>query len=355
AVHRQIQVRQRLGLDALRGVHQQDRALTCGERTRDLVGDVDVPRGVDQVQYVVLVVDPPRQPNVLRLDGDAALALAVHPVEVLRPHEALLDDTGELQHPDGQGRLAMVDVRDDAEVAYPLRRREGLVGEGHSRSSVLGDRLYVPMSLHVRLPCRGATGCEGQAVAPHVAHAAAARTRPRRRVARPRTLPLGAGPPGSASVPTVCPARIRRRKAPVVRRRLPGRNPGNPRCRRDRKRGVVEVWKMFWTALSDVPAGCWAASAQHSWPAAMRPWNSRSWTLPACATTRPFWCSGPGQESACGPQVNAQQLRSAWIRPRTCCASARGGAPTWCEPARSGFAKRRPSRPGSRTSPWTWR
>src|SRR5690606_31259382 len=116
AVHRQIQVRQRLGLDALRGVHQQDRALTGGERTRDLVGEVDVPRGVDQVQYVVLVVDTPRQPNVLRLDGDAALALDVHPVEVLRPHEALLDDTGELQHPVGQGRLAMVDVRDDAEV-----------------------------------------------------------------------------------------------------------------------------------------------------------------------------------------------------------------------------------------------
>jgi hypothetical protein len=31
--------------------------------------------------------------------------------------DALVDDAGELQHPVGQGRLAVVDVGDDAEVA----------------------------------------------------------------------------------------------------------------------------------------------------------------------------------------------------------------------------------------------
>ena len=116
-LEREVEVRQRLGLDALRGVDQQQRALAGRERARDLVGEVDVAGGVDHVQDVVAaVVGRPRQPDVLRLDGDAALALDVHLVEVLRAHLPCVDDPGELQHPVGQRRLAVVDVGDDAEV-----------------------------------------------------------------------------------------------------------------------------------------------------------------------------------------------------------------------------------------------
>src|SRR3954469_25719035 len=68
------------------------------------------------MQDVVRAVQLPGQAHVLRLDGDAALALDVHLVEVLRPHVAALDDPGELQHPVGKRRLAVVDVRDDAEI-----------------------------------------------------------------------------------------------------------------------------------------------------------------------------------------------------------------------------------------------
>ncbi len=71
----------------------------------------------------------PRQPHVLGLDGDAALALDVHPVEVLGAHIPVRDDTGELQHPVGQRGLAVVDMGDDAEVPNLRRRGEGLVGE----------------------------------------------------------------------------------------------------------------------------------------------------------------------------------------------------------------------------------
>src|SRR5690349_8748740 len=74
-------------------------------------------------------VDLPRQANVLRLDRDTALALDVHPVEVLGAHRPLVDDAGELQHPVGQRGLAVVDVSDDAEVPNLRRRGEGLVGE----------------------------------------------------------------------------------------------------------------------------------------------------------------------------------------------------------------------------------
>ena len=53
----------------------------------------------------------------MRLDGDAALALEVHGVEDLRLHLARLQRAGHLEEAVGQRRLAVVDVRDDGEVA----------------------------------------------------------------------------------------------------------------------------------------------------------------------------------------------------------------------------------------------
>src|SRR3990170_484225 len=96
-----------------RGVHQEDGALAGLERTRDLVGEVDVAGRVDQVQLVAAVGEP----NGLRLDRDPALALQIHPVQVLGPHVAVRDGVGELQQAVGQRGLAVVDVRHDAEVA----------------------------------------------------------------------------------------------------------------------------------------------------------------------------------------------------------------------------------------------
>ena len=131
AVQREVKVGQGLRLDALGGVDQQHRALAGLQRARHLVGEVDVARGVDQVQHVIgfFATDSPGQPHVLRLDGDAALALDVHPVQVLGTHRPLVDDAGELQHPVGQRGLAVIDVGDDAEVPNLRRRGEGLVGE----------------------------------------------------------------------------------------------------------------------------------------------------------------------------------------------------------------------------------
>ena len=117
-VHREKEVAQRLRLDALRRVHHQDRALARGERARDLVGEVHVPRGVDEVELVVHAVRAGvAHPDGVQLDGDPALALEVHRVEQLLAHLALLDRAGGLDEPVGEGRLAVVDVRDDAEVA----------------------------------------------------------------------------------------------------------------------------------------------------------------------------------------------------------------------------------------------
>ncbi len=138
-LHRQVQVGEGLRLDALGCVHQEDGALARGEGTRDLVGEVDVPGGVDHVEDVGVALTLarggcPGQPDRLGLDRDAALTLDVHAVEVLGAHLPLVDHTGDLEHPVGKGRLAVVDVRDDAEVAD--QRRVGTARLGH----VAGDR-----------------------------------------------------------------------------------------------------------------------------------------------------------------------------------------------------------------------
>ena len=54
-LHRQIEVREGLGLYALARVHDEERAFTGRYGPRDLVGEVDVARRVDQVQVVLAV------------------------------------------------------------------------------------------------------------------------------------------------------------------------------------------------------------------------------------------------------------------------------------------------------------
>ena len=113
-VHGEAGVGDRLGLDALCGVDHQDGALACGERTRDLVGEVDVTGRVDEVELVRLaVVGVVHDAHGVRFDRDAALALDIHGIEELRLHVALLHRTGELEDAIGDRRFAVVDVRND--------------------------------------------------------------------------------------------------------------------------------------------------------------------------------------------------------------------------------------------------
>ena len=120
-LERRVAIGDALRLDALRGVHDQQRALAGGQRTRDFVREIDVPGRVDHVELVGLpVARLVAQRDALGLDGDAALALEVHRVEHLRLHLAVLQAAAQLDEPVGQRRLAVVDVRDDREVADEL-------------------------------------------------------------------------------------------------------------------------------------------------------------------------------------------------------------------------------------------
>ena len=58
---------------------------------------------------------------------DAALPLNVHGVENLLLHLAVLEAAAQLDQPVGKGRLAVVDMRDDREIADVVEV-DGLVG-----------------------------------------------------------------------------------------------------------------------------------------------------------------------------------------------------------------------------------
>ena len=72
----EVGVGQGLGFDALGGIHHQHRALAGREAPRDLVVEVHVAGGVDEVEHVVLaVVGMVVEAHGAGFDGDAPLAL----------------------------------------------------------------------------------------------------------------------------------------------------------------------------------------------------------------------------------------------------------------------------------------
>jgi hypothetical protein len=106
-----------LRLDPLGGVDEQDRPLAGREAPRDLVVEVDVAGGVDQVQLVLAPVERVVDRDGACLDGDPPLALQVHVVEQLLAELAHGDRPRLEQELVGQRALAVIDVRHDREVA----------------------------------------------------------------------------------------------------------------------------------------------------------------------------------------------------------------------------------------------
>jgi len=115
---REVRVGQRLGLDALARVDDEQRALAGGQAARHLVGKIDVAGRVDQVQDVGLaVLGPVPQSHRVLLDRDAALALEVHRIEELVLSLAIADRPRPLEQAVRERGFPVIDVRDDAEVA----------------------------------------------------------------------------------------------------------------------------------------------------------------------------------------------------------------------------------------------
>ena len=137
--HRQVQVRQGLSLDALRGVDKQNSALTRLKRAGNLIREIHVAGSINEVHDNLLprmlpTARHPRQTNILRLNGNATLALNIHIVQILIAHITRLNNTSKLQNTIRKRGLTMINVGDDTEVTNPARVRESLLREilGHS-------------------------------------------------------------------------------------------------------------------------------------------------------------------------------------------------------------------------------
>ena len=114
---REVGVRDGLRLDTLRRVDDEHGAFARLERARDLVGEVHMAGRVDEVELVLLALVGVLHRHGRGLDGDAALALEVHRVEELGARLALRHGLRLLEKAVCEGRLAVVDVGDDGEVA----------------------------------------------------------------------------------------------------------------------------------------------------------------------------------------------------------------------------------------------
>ena len=117
---------ERLALHAADGTEDEDGAVEHAEAALHLDGEVDVARGVDDVDRVVV----PFNLGGGGGDGDALLALEVHEVH-LGAVAALLDlvhpvdAAAVVEHPLGQGGLPRVDVGGDADIAMVFQAFHG--------------------------------------------------------------------------------------------------------------------------------------------------------------------------------------------------------------------------------------
>ena len=117
-INRLIDIGEGLRLDALAGIHHQQRAFAGGQAARHFIAKVHMARRVHQVEDIILaVLGLVIQPHGLGLDGDAAFPLDIHRIENLVLHVARRDGTGELDQPVGQGGFAMVNMGDDGKIA----------------------------------------------------------------------------------------------------------------------------------------------------------------------------------------------------------------------------------------------
>jgi len=117
---------ERLALHAADGTEDENRAVKDAEAAFHLDGEVDVARGVDDVDRVVVPFDLGGGGG----DGDAAFALEVHEVHrraVAAPFDLLhaVDATAIVEHPLGQGGLPRIDMSRDANIAMVFQAFHG--------------------------------------------------------------------------------------------------------------------------------------------------------------------------------------------------------------------------------------
>ena len=111
-LERQINICERLRLNALRGVNYQHGTLDGLKTARNFVRKINVTRRVNQIKRIAFILHANRR----EFDSDSLFALELHRVKQLRLHLALGDSTGNFKHAVSQSRLTMVNVRNNTKI-----------------------------------------------------------------------------------------------------------------------------------------------------------------------------------------------------------------------------------------------
>jgi hypothetical protein len=135
----EIDIRQGLCLDPLSRIDHEDRSLGRGETAGNFILEVDMSRGIDQVELDSFPLHPDRS----ELDRDTTLTLEIHLVKCLRLDLPLLECPRDLHESISERRFPMIDMGDDAEITdgtHSSRKYEPLeymALEGKSKRSVI--------------------------------------------------------------------------------------------------------------------------------------------------------------------------------------------------------------------------
>ena len=104
-------------LDPLRSIDNDQCAFASHEGSPHFVRKIDMPRGVDEIQQIVLTVrGTVSERDRIALDRNAPLALDIHRVEKLIAKLALRNAATGLDQSIGQSRLPMINMGDNAKV-----------------------------------------------------------------------------------------------------------------------------------------------------------------------------------------------------------------------------------------------
>ena len=140
-----------LGHGALHRVHEQEHRIDHREHPFHLAAEVGVTGRVDDVD----APPPPVDRRGLGKDRDAALALEIVGVEhALDGRRVPSQGAAVLEEPVDEGRLAVIDVRDDGDVAHPGRRSLVAGGLSHAPASGASGRASTGKPGFGRLPPR---------------------------------------------------------------------------------------------------------------------------------------------------------------------------------------------------------
>jgi hypothetical protein len=116
--HGQQKIGQGLRLDALAGIDEQQGPLAGGQGPGHFVGEVHMTGRIDEIEGIGDTIGSRiRQAYGLAFDGDPALALDIHVIENLILKIPVGDHLGGLDHAVRQGRLSVIDMGDNTEIA----------------------------------------------------------------------------------------------------------------------------------------------------------------------------------------------------------------------------------------------